>query len=258
MNKETKEICELLDRLADASAYDLELSNGSVVKCKQLSTSQLREFVKTIADSPLTQVVFNSTTTKIFKESIINLPTEHQLNVFDRLLFLIETRIRSISPFLELTNSDNETTSVDLNAIKAKLLTAIKQNQSILEKKPVVSEQISLTVESPTLDTEQRLNEEIYKDLNIAEADSEQVKQLIADFFVYEIVKHILSITIEGEVIDFSNHSFKDRVNILQKLPAKCTQEVIDYIEKQTLLLDDVLTINGMYLSIDSSFFAIY
>ena len=64
-----KEFYQLLNEIVELQTFDLSLSDGSSVKCKQLTTSQLKDLIKSIVDSPLTQAEFNTTASKIFKNS---------------------------------------------------------------------------------------------------------------------------------------------------------------------------------------------
>lgn len=259
MSDQIKDICNILKDLASASAHDLKLSNGTVVKSKNLSTSQLREFIKTMSDSPLTQALFNTAATKVFKESIIELPADYNPTIYDRLLFLIETRIRSIDSIATLVNSDNASVKIDLNQLQNTLHEIFVQNPETFASKTVTDNTISLTIGTPTLDTELRLNEEVYKDYKTNTETNTELKQLLADFFIYELAKYISSISVASEtVVNFSDLAFKDRVELIQTLPVTLIQHVIDYVEKQKTLIDAPFLVDGMYLAIDSSFFALY
>jgi hypothetical protein len=259
MSDQIKDICNILKNLASASAHDLKLSNGTVVKSKNLSTSQLREFIKTMSDSPLTQALFNTAATKVFKESIIDLPADYNPTIYDRLLFLIETRIRSIDSIATLVNSDNASVKIDLNQLQNTLHEIFVQNPETFASKTVTDNTISLTIGTPTLDTELRLNEEVYKDYKTNTETNTELKQLLADFFIYELAKYISSMSVaSGTVVNFSDLTFKDRVELIQTLPVTLIQHVIDYVEKQKTLIDAPFLVDGMYLAIDSSFFALY
>jgi len=259
MSDQIKDICNILKDLASASAHDLKLSNGTVVKSKNLSTSQLREFIKTMSDSPLTQALFNTAATKVFKESIIDLPADYNPTIYDRLLFLIETRIRSIDSIATLVNSDNASVKIDLNQLQNTLHEIFVQNSETFASKTVTDNTISLTIGTPTLDTELRLNEEVYKDYKTNTETNTELKQLLADFFIYELSKYVSSMSVaSGTVVNFSDLTFKDRVELIQTLPVTLIQHVIDYVEKQKTLIDAPFLVDGMYLAIDSSFFALY
>jgi hypothetical protein len=257
MSQENKEFYDLLNELVSEQTFDLELTDGSVVKCKSLTTAQLKDLIKAVVDSPITQSRFNSAATKIFKDSVV-LHSGYTPTVVDRLLFLIETRINSISSTIALTNSDNIQVDVDLNKVKMELLNSIKEKQSLFHVKTFEEGKFSLAVATPTLFVEEQLNEEIYTTFDLDVTDKESIRNVIADMFVYEIAKYISSLTLDGtNTLDFTKTSFQERVNVLQRLPVTLTQKVVEYVEKQKSLLDNHLIVNGLYLSVDSAFFTI-
>ena len=111
MSTENKEFYDLLKTLTEEQTFPLELfSTGEKLNCKYLTTFQLKEIIKTVVDSPLTQSAFNTTCTKIFKDSLLvkeNLTAP--LNVLDRLSFLLQTRINSISPIVTINKNTSPT-----------------------------------------------------------------------------------------------------------------------------------------------------
>ena len=260
MSDNNKEFLDLLNQVINEKTFDLELLNGQTIKCKQLSMGHLRELIKTLTDSPLTQSLFNSTCTKIFKESIIDLPENYKLTIIDRLLFLIETRRVSIHPTVKLTDQENVMdVTVDLKDFKENLISKIKESKAAFESATFQSDKITCVVETPTLDTEEQLNEEIYSKLNIEPGNTEEFKNFVADSFIYEIAKYISSVSInEEKTLELSQETFEQRVKILQSLPASAIQSVINYIEKQKTVIDQNMIVDGVYVPIDSSFFTVY
>jgi hypothetical protein len=260
MIEDSKEFLNLLEQVINEKTFDLELLNGQTVKCKQLSMAQLKELIKTLTDSPLTQALFNSASTKIFKESIIDLPENYKLTIVDRLLFLIETRRASIYPTVTLTdNNNNLSVTVDLKDFKENLISKINENKSNFETTTFKTDKITYVIGTPSLDTEEQLNEEIYSKLDIKPENTEEFKNFIADSFIYEIAKYLFSITLNEETtLELSQKTFKERVEILEKLPAHAIQTVISYIEKQKAIIDENMIVDGIYVPLDSSFFTIY
>lgn len=256
MSTENEDFYNLLNDIVNEQAFDLELINGQTVKCKQLTTAQLKELVKTFGDSELTQVLFHSAATKIFEESVIDLPSDYQPTVLDRLLFLLETRIQSVSPTLTMTDDEGNEVITDIVKVKTNILDSIKQNRQAFERQTFTNNKISLVTETPKLATENKLNSEIYNGLDVDTSDVEQLKNFIADSFINEIAKYVSSVTLNEEItLNFSEKPFQERLDVLQKLPAGLIQSVITYIEKQKELIDELFINNDMYLSVDSTFF---
>lgn len=256
MSTDNKEFYDLLDQIVNEQTFDLELTNGQTVKCKQLSTAQLKELIKTVVDSPLTQAAFNSTATKIFKQSIISECDSSSLTTVDRLLFILEARIQSISPVMQ-AEEEGKTISIDFNQVKTNLLAKLKENANLFAPLEATDGKITTNIEVPLLNTESLLNDEIYRNLVVDVNDAEQLRKVLGEAFINEIAKSIKSITIDDKTLDFSTVTFKSRLKTIESLPALLVQKVIEYIEKYKKIIDNCMTVEGYTIPVDSSLFSL-
>jgi hypothetical protein len=247
---------QLLDAINNEQTFDLELFDASKLKFKQLTTLQLKELIQTVVDSPVTQAVFNSTITKVFRNSLVEKQDVSNYTVLDRLLFVLETRIQSLSP-TKTVNQDDKTVTYNLSDIKTKLVESFKEAKELLGVQTTTKDKFTLTYSIPTLRTEQQLNEELYKKLEIDIKDVDQLRKIIGDAFINEIAKTLRTIEIDGNIFDFSTNTFKNRIKIIETLPASIIQDVIAYIEKYKGLIDSCLTVDGVLLTIDGSLFSL-
>jgi hypothetical protein len=248
---------QLLDTLNNEQTFELELFDSSKLQCRQLTTLQLKQLIQTVVDSPVTQAVFNSTITKVFRGSIVQSPQDAlNFTVLDRLLFVLETRSQSLSP-LKTTTQEEKTVTFNLQEIKDKLLQAFKQSSELLNIQTITKDKFTLTYGLPTLKTEQQLNDELYKKLEIDVKDVDQLRKIIGDAFINEIAKTLQTIEIEGNKFDFSSGTFKNRVKLIETLPAGLIQEVINYIERYKTIIDTCFTVDGSLLTIDGSLFSL-
>jgi len=249
-----KNFNELLAALAEAETFDITLTDGNSYKFRQLTTKQLKELVKTVVDSPLTQSVFNTTLSKIMKDSLIG---EGSFNVIDRLIFAIETRIQSLSPSVTVTQNE-KTTTIDLVEIKNKLNKSIIDNSSLLEDKTFETAQIKLTVGVPSVKTETQLNEEFYKNVDINIQTQEELRKIVGEAFINEIAKAIKIIEIADKTMDLSSVNFKTRLKTVESLPASSIQKVIEYIEQHKKAIEDCLVVSeDVSVPIDGSLFSL-
>lgn len=249
-----KNFNELLAALAETETFDITLTDGKAYKFRQLTTNQLKELVKTVVDSPLTQSVFNTTLSKIMKDSLVG---EGSFNVIDRLLFAIETRIQSLSPSVTITQ-DNKSTTIDLIEVRDKLIKAIADSASLLEDGTYETAQLKLTFGVPSVKTETQLNEELYKNVDINIQTPEELRKILGDAFINEIAKAIKTIEVSGKSIDLSSVNFKSRLKTVEALPASSIQKVIEYIEKHKKAIEDSLIASeGVSVPIDGSLFSL-
>ena len=260
MSTENKEFYDLLNSIVEEQTFSLDLSPNEAgetktVSCKQLSTSQLKELIKTVVDNPLTQWAFNSTTTNIFKNSLIEQPSS-SLNIIDRLLFILATRIHSISSIIKLT-SDEEELIVNLEDVKSNINNQIKENCILFQPATATEGKLTIKFGVALLDAEAQLNEEIYKNVNPSVNDPEELRKVIGEAFINEIAKSIYSLTIQDKTLDFSTMSFASRLQAIESLPASLIQKVIDYIENYKKIIEECLSINGHDIAIDGSLFSL-
>lgn len=249
-----KNFNELLAALAEAETFDITLTDGKAYKFRQLTTNQLKELVKTVVDSPLTQSVFNTTLSKIMKDSLVG---EGSFNVIDRLLFAVETRIQSLSPSVTITQ-DEKSITINLIEVRDKLIKVIADSAALLQDSTFETAQLKLTFGVPSVKTETQLNEELYKNVDINVQTPEELRKILGDAFINEIAKAIKTIEVSGKSIDLSSVNFKSRLKTVEALPASSIQKVIEYIEKHKKAIEDSLIVSeGVSVPIDGSLFSL-
>ena len=260
MSNDNKEFYDLLNSIVDEQTFPLQLSpkedgTSETVSCKALSTAQLKELIKTVVDSPLTQASFNSTATRIFKQSILN-SSELSLNTIDRLLFIIGTRIQSLAPTTTIS-VDGEDIAVDFQQVKVKLDEKLKESFNLLQVSSATEGKLSITFGPALLAAEGQLNEEIYKNTNPNVEDPEELRKVLGEAFINEIAKAVRTLTIDEKTLDLSTVTFKSRLKTIESLPASLIQKVIEYIEEYKKVVDDCLTVDGHTIVIDGSLFSL-
>jgi len=251
---DNKEFYDLLNSLVQQQSFNVGMSDGSNASFKQLKTAQLKELIKTVVDSPLTQAAFSSTVSKIFTTNLIS-SSKTQFNTVDRLMFILNARKDTLSPNVTI-QKEKETIQVDLNQIITKLQESLAANKSLFEDKVSKEGEIEITYGIPTLDSEAKLVEEIYSKLNIDVENVEELRKVLGEAFVNEIAKTIKRIKIQDKTLEFSEVIFKSRIKTVETLPASLIKNIIDYIEKYKGILDSCLTVQETALPIDGSLFS--
>ena len=256
-----KEFNDLLVTLAVRDTFEVQLTDGNTYKFTQLSTDQLKELIKTVVDSPLTQSAFNTTLTKIMAESLADKGLGTPLfNVVDRLIFCLTTRIESLSPNLTVTPEGKPSYVVNLSDVKQKLLDAVQANPSIFlpQNTGTGNNQIQLTYSIPTVDVEAQLNNELYKNTDINVNTPEELRKVLGEAFINEIAKTINTITLDGDkVLNLSSGSFKSRLKTVESLPASLVQSVIEFVEKYKKVTEGCLVVDESFsVPVDGSLFS--
>jgi len=249
---DNKEFFDLLNSISAAETFTLTLTDKKDYTFKQLSTSQLRDLIKTVVDSPITQSEFNNTVANVMKDSLAS-PCDIFFNIIDRLLFTLETRIQSISPLITLSDKQ-----VDLSVIKQALVTALEANSSLFEVQSLSSNSISITYGIPLIGTETQLNDEYYKNVELNVETQDDLRKIIGETFINEIAKTLYTITINDKILDLTTVSFKERVKAIESLPASLINNVIQYVEKYRKVVEDTLkTTDNTSITIDGTLFSL-
>ena len=257
-NNSNQEFQSLINSLLDKQTFSLRLTNGQVEKFKPLTTAQLKDLIKTVVDTTLTQVEFNNTVLSLMQQCSVGLSSEYieTLNVVDKILFLLQTRISSISPTITF-DEENGPVEINLEEIKTNLLAAIEENSKLFLDHEIVNDNIALTVGIPTLKTEFQANEEIYKNATVNADNQEDVRKLLGEAFVIELTKAIKVIKIENDSFNLASLSFVEKQKLIESLPASAIQKVINYVESYKRVVNQCLIAGDKQLIIDGSLFSI-
>lgn len=259
-----KDIESVLEELAVSEQFTITLTDQNSYTFRCLSTSQFKRLVQTVVDSPLTQSIFNTTLSKIMKECYVTgtdlAPRDaNTFTVIDRLIFCLSVRILSLSPILHDSATENEEHVIDLESILKKVqATSTKPDmQQLFAEQAFVNDTLTVTYAIPTLGIDLRLNEELYKDQSVDISTPDQLRKIIGEAFINEIAKTITAVKTKDSTLDFSSMNFKQRLKIVEKLPAQFTQQVVKFIENYKKPFDDCLVLSeNKSLSIDGSLFS--
>ena len=257
-NISQEEFLKLVKDLNSTQTFDVTFTNGSTYSFKELTTNQLKQLVKAIVDSPLTQAEFNNTLFQIMKESCLDQNVDFAAyNIVDRLIFCLTTRIHSLSDSFTLT-TEKKTYAVKLDEVLNSLHACLQNNTITFQDSTTTKGEITLTYGLPTLKVEEQLNKEIYKNKDINVETAEDLRKILGEAFINEIAKSIKTAKIKDSVIDFNTQNFKVRLNILEQLPALVMQDVITFIEKYKKEIENSLRLDeDTILPIDGSLFSL-
>jgi hypothetical protein len=259
MSQQSSEFFNLLEAALKDQKFNLALcpSNDNPSRsltCSYISTLQLKSLIETVIDNPITQSFFNQVSTLVFKDCIL---TEHSftLNVIDKLLFLLHTRINSLSSKLTFQEGDIAH-NLDLNDVLNSLYKSLEENKDAFSLTTFTENSLSITIQIPTLEAEQQLNDEIYQDLDLSIDDEHELKRTLSTTFINEVAKCFKTISIGDNAFNMSSVPFSERIKRIEMLPASLVQKAIEYTEKYKKIIDECLTIKGQKIIVDGRLFS--
>jgi hypothetical protein len=273
MNTDIKNIIELLKELEVSSGFNVFIpSLDKEIKFKQLTTEQLKQLLKTAINSPVYNTEFILTFNSIIKENCIDETVNtNALTVYDKLFILFSTKIVCISSDYTFSFTDEEFETYNLEN-DTEVISVKEHYDNFLNKKhifsPVIYTQDNCTLHCniPTIETENKLENELHKNNKITDITEDNIQAIIGDAFINEVTKFITKIVITGNEVDFNALSFKDRVLIIEKVPVQLINNVLKYIEDYKKITEELTTFTfktdkGDFIEkqfpVDASFFNI-
>jgi len=266
------DILKIVSRANESFVYEIFVpSLDRNVGFREINTSQQKRLLKAVIDSPAYNTEFIIALRNIIKENCIEDLNPDDFDILDKLIIAMTMRSISISNDFDLQFKvpDSEESITRRISIKDLVDDAIAK----IDIKPTTINDDRGTFEIlcglPTIADEFKLENELRKNTKSIEITNEaQLRETVGEVFTNEIVKFIKQVNIKNEndeIIEFNlkNLKFKDRISILEQLPAKVNNKIIEYITSVNKEFEKVLLfseeVNGkkieQRLKIDSSFF---
>jgi hypothetical protein len=260
-----KSFLEALKELDQLNTFSLEIpSLQKEVSFKQLSTEQLKSILKTVVDSPIYNSQFIVTFNKIIKDNCVseNVNTE-QFTVYDKILILFKTRLESLSE--EYTFNFTEEEQKQYSMPSSQTINLKEHFNKFLSKKYQFSQSviehngIRVICQLPSLGTENKLEQELHKNIKIEVESTEELREIIGETFINELTKYIEILSVGDSTENLLNLSFKNRVKLVEQLPTTLINKVLKYIEGYREKIKELTTLSFSELekdiSLDASFF---
>jgi hypothetical protein len=233
------------------------------LKFKQLSTEQLKSLLKTVVDSPVYNSQFIITFNDIIKKNCLDDTVETKnFTVYDKLFVLFKMKIESLSSEFkfQLNDSDETPQKFQIVDIKNHFENFVKKQYSF-PSEIIEQEAYSLICDLPTIDTENKLEKELHKNIKMEVKTPEELREIIGETFINELTKYISKITVGSNTLDLLSLDFKNRIKVVEQLPTNVINKVLKFIENYRSKTKELtsISIDGVEKDIpqDASFFNI-
>jgi len=220
-----------------------------------LTIKQQKNIIKTALDVVLSPITFSLTTSEIIKE---NLQPKANLSILDKPIVLIALRVNSLGT--DYTTDGEDKLTVNLSEVLNK-----RDSINPLDLAETLTfDNLEITTKVPSLEEDYRVNLECKKVLESRKsADSEKVKDLIGEVYIYEIIKFIdnIKIAADGKTdeVKFNILSINQKVETVESLPMAVTTKLIESIAKIRKVESEPLKIlvgdKEVTINLDTAFF---
>lgn len=253
MSNNVNDILKQLNALNISNSIDVYIpSLEKTIKFKNLNLKQQKELLKSSIDETLTRLTFINNFYNIIEENALEPIDVANLFVFDRFAIAVALRAAGLN-----SNYTIDSKVLDLKDILNQI-NKIEHNKQLLST-TISIDNITLKLEAPTLGTEREVS--IRTALQLKDTPDKDVKTIIGELFVYEIIKYIDTITFftsEGEqTSSFKQLTVEDRLAVAEKLPSTLISKILDFIKIYRAYENSYITYNEVTINIDSSFFSI-
>jgi len=240
-------ILKRIDRINESFIYGVWVpSLNKEISFRELTTGQQKRLVKSIVDSPIYSTQFILTLREILKENCADTTVDiDQLNLIDKLFIAMKIRSTCVNDIVEFTFNEKTKRGLSLE----KLIEEKKKEIQLPSSAILSDEQNNYTLQCslPTILTEAKLEEEIRNNVENEKINFEspqEVRQMLGDVLIGEVVKFITSLSIrDGEQIiqiNFNDISFRNRIALVEKLPAKLIDKLMQYISETKKTIEKI------------------
>tara|TARA_R110000765_G_scaffold27387_2_gene66536 strand:- start:753 stop:1508 length:756 start_codon:yes stop_codon:yes gene_type:complete len=242
MTSDVKSVLGSLQELNNANTVSIKVpSTGKNVSFKLASVSQQKELLRSAFDGVDGVIKRANILNKIITD---NSTSDTDFLIIDKNVILIELRKASVGS--DITIKDVKYDLNDLPTFK---------KSDVKLKGTVTHDGITAKLKVPNLTLDTEINTKLGTELAKVTDQQEKIKQSIDVVVSYETSKYIDSIKIGDAVIVFDQISSFERREIVNNLPLKLSNKILDYIGEVKEVTDLSITFDEeVIVEIDASF----
>lgn len=237
-----KQFIQQLETITDGEVVDIFIpSLKRKGKFRALTVKQHKDIIKTVMEgfdgSIKTPITFNN----ILKENSLDKSLE--LKLYDRNHILVELRKATIGETVKI--GDNTYNLKDLPKFNFEF-----------DGDPMINyKNIAVELEVPGLEKDTQITEKSMFEFGKISSEEKKVKDSVNILLTFEIIKFVKQVKIGEMVLSFDKLSLHEKKSIVDALPLKLNNSIIDYISKYKEYEQTLFTFgDGTRLTIDASF----
>jgi len=230
-----------LKQLNESDCFNIFVpSINKNVKFRAFSVKQHKDLVKSLLDN----VEGTISMYKVFDEIVFDNSLEKiNFYLYDRNKILIELRKQCISNMVKVDDVEYDLNTLPEFQFDFPLTSSFSYKG------------ITIEVAVPSLEDDLRITEKSIVEFNKLTSGDRKAGSSLNILLIYELVKFIRSIEIEGKLINLKDISIYDRKNIIDNLPLKLNNDALEYIGNYKEYEQSLHTFpDGTKLTIDASF----
>lgn len=208
-----------LQSISDKDVIDIKVpSTGKTCKFKLISVKQHKNTIKCAVDGIEGSIKLSSIFNTIIKDNCLE-PIDFKL--YDRSYILTQLRKASVGNTIKIKGN-----VYNLNDLP-------KFNFDYSDKPTTFTQQnVTVNISIPTLEFDSLITEKCLFDISKLQSDAsiKKATDYVNILLTYEIIKFVNEIQINNTIIKLSDYSVYDRKTIVDNIPLKLNNDIIDYI----------------------------
>lgn len=217
------------------------------MKFKPISVRQQKDLIKSGLDGILSGIIISNVINQVITDNSVE---KYDFLVVDKIPVILSLRKQSFgSEFI--SKQDQNETRYDLDLILSKDLAYTNIGKTELSLDNV---NITVTLDVLTLEEDTKINN--FQLDKLKKGKEEDISETVGSLFIYEILKFITKLEVNKEEVDMKAYSIKDRLSVVENIPAELNNKILEYIQGFRKEEMDYITVDGNTLSIDARLFS--
>lgn len=222
-------------------------SAKSEMSFRPLSVKQQKDLIKSGLDGSLSGITLSNTINDIVTA---NSTVKYDFLVTDKIPVILALRTQAFGSNYTLKDDDKDIVFNLTDILSKKLKFSLSQETEVVSE----DEQVVASLKVINLSDDIKINN--FQVDKLKKNKDEQLSETVGSLFIYEIVKFVNKITIGEDELEMETLPIKDRLTIIESLPATLNNQILDYIQKFRKEESEYLTVSGNTLSIDARLFS--
>jgi hypothetical protein len=217
------------------------------MKFKPISVRQQKDLIKSGLDGILSGIIISNVINQVITDNSVE---KYDFLVVDKIPVILSLRKQSFGSEFVSKQDQNET-RYDLDLILSKDLAYTNIGKTKLSLDNV---DITVTLDVLTLEEDTKINN--FQLDKLKKGKEEDISETVGSLFIYEILKFITKLEVNKEEVDMKAYSIKDRLSVVENIPAELNNKILEYIQGFRKEEMDYITVDGNTLSIDARLFS--
>lgn len=210
------------------------------VKFKPMTISHQKKIISTALDNTLMSNINHSIlTTSIIEDCCLE--PDVQLYAFDRNTVLVGLRCETLGYTVSTQDEDGEIVKQDIQE-HVKSYVDTQTPADVANIQDITYNNIKIKIKPPTIQEDAQVSKQVYDKIKQNDfQDAETIRNTIGDAVLYEYVKYIKSVEIQGSIIPFEYEHVFELLRVVESLPITISGEILKVINNIKKIEDKFL-----------------